>query len=345
MKVFRTTVIVFASALAVALLGCGGGSDKPPDTGGAMLKGKKTEKDRVIVTLITAGNNDFWRLVVKGAEQASTELPNVGFDPKVMSVEPNAQYRMMKYMVDGQKVDAVIIAPGVPSVMEEWLTEYAKKTILLTLDSDVPRSKRLLYVGTNHYAAGRAAAEAFLELVPEGGKVCLFVGKIDAPDASARFRGFKDAGETKIEILAEPYNDDGDAEICMRNVDSARVKYGSRLNGLVGLWAYNTPAIAAAVKAGGRRAEGLKIVGFEEEEITLSLIEENKVFATVVQDPFQMGYTAVKTAVALARGDESVLPQGFPQNRTIEIPFRVIKKNDVAEFRKELYGRLGRKLQ
>jgi ribose transport system substrate-binding protein len=347
MRTVQTATIVSAAAVAFALLGCGGGgdaeADKPAVVDGAKVVGKKIDsKERVVIAFISRGNDEFWRLIKAGAENTAAGLTNTAVDFKMMSWEPNAQKRMMDWQIKGQKVDAVILAPGVPDIMTEWINEAAARTIVITVDTDAPKSKRLLHVGTDHYKAGQAAGEAFLEVSPDGGRVCIFVGKSEAPDASARIRGFKSAGENKIQIIGEPYNDDGDRAICLRNVESARTAHGASLTGFLGVWAYNGPVIVEAVKAGGKRAEGLKIIAFEEEEGTLAGIEDGKIYATVVQDPYEMGARAVKTAAALARGDRSVLPANFPTNRFIEIPHRVIKRNDVNAFQKEYKEKLAK---
>src|SRR2546430_1285182 len=54
---------------------------------------------------------------------------------------------------------------------------------------------------------------------------------------------------------------------------------------LIGLWAYNPPAILNAVKKAGRQGK-VKIVGFDEMEPTLKGIEDGHIHATVVQNPY-----------------------------------------------------------
>ena len=103
---------------------------------------------------------------------------------------------------------------------------------------------------------------------------------------------------------------------------------------MVGLWAYNPPAILAAVEAAKKEGE-VKIIGFDEDENTLRGIEKGHVYATVVQQPFKFGYESVKLMAALARNPEAPLPKEAVDG-VLNIPHRVITKQNVAEFKKEL---------
>src|SRR5262249_17335767 len=113
---------------------------------------------------------------------------------------------------------------------------------------------------------------------------------------------------------------------------------------MVGLWAYNPPAILSAVKDKGKEGK-IKIVGFDEDSATLQGIADGSVYATVVQQPFQFGYEAVKMMAALARGDNSKVPA----DGILYVPHRVITKDGgkdrvpVEKFRKELDQLLGKK--
>ena len=88
--------------------------------------------------------------------------------------------------------------------------------------------------------------------------------------------------------------------------------------GLVGLWAYNPPAILEAAKSKGLAGK-VKIVGFDEDLATLAGIEDGTVYATVVQDPFNFAYKSVEILVAEKKGDTSKRAQSA-------VPHRVINK-------------------
>ena len=69
---------------------------------------------------------------------------------------------------------------------------------------------------------------------------------------------------------------------------------------MVGLYAYNPPAILEVAKAKSMVGK-IKIVGFDEDWDTLKAIAAGEIEATVVQDPFLYGYKSVESLAAKAR--------------------------------------------
>ena len=106
---------------------------------------------------------------------------------------------------------------------------------------------------------------------------------------------------------------------------------------LVGLWSYNTPAIISAVKDAGK-AWKIPIVGFDEEDDTLQGVLDSVVHATVVQQPYEFGYQSVKILTALARGEDAKIPP----DKIVEVPVRVIRKDNVQTFWSDLRKLRGR---
>jgi ribose transport system substrate-binding protein len=96
---------------------------------------------------------------------------------------------------------------------------------------------------------------------------------------------------------------------------------------MVGLWAYNPPAILSALKDSKDRLGKVKVVGFDENEDTLQGIADGHIYATVVQDPYNFGYHAVRLMASVAKGDRSVLPK----DGNLYFPHRVITKDGDKE--------------
>jgi ribose transport system substrate-binding protein len=125
------------------------------------------------------------------------------------------------------------------------------------------------------------------------------------------------------------------------NVDSNKAKDNAadmltQLQGqpnvcLVGLWAYNPPAILAAVKAAKKEGQ-VKIVGFDEDENTLLGIKDGSIHGTIVQQPFEFGYQSVKLMADLVKDPNTPLPKDGIKH----VPHLVIKKDNVEEFHKKL---------
>jgi ribose transport system substrate-binding protein len=103
---------------------------------------------------------------------------------------------------------------------------------------------------------------------------------------------------------------------------------------LIGLWAYNPPAILAAVKAAHKEGK-VHIVGFDEDENTLLGIKDGYIYGTVVQQPFEFGYQSVKLMTALAKDPNAPLPAAAA-NGIMHVPHLIIKKDNVEAFHQKL---------
>jgi ribose transport system substrate-binding protein len=197
---------------------------------------------------------------------------------------------------------------------------------VITQDSDAPQSDRVCYIGTDNVAAGRQAGELLKEALPRGGRIMVFVGKIDAQNARDRYNGLKAALENSGITIIDVKTDDTDQVRAKANAADTIVKYPD-VAALVGLWAYNGPAILNAVKEAGR-AGRIQIVCFDDDAQTLAGIEEGTIRGTVVQQPYEFGYQAVRLMSAILAGDRS----GVPPEKQKFIPTLVVRKDNVREY-------------
>jgi len=233
-------------------------------------------------------------------------------------------------------VDGIAISPVDPANQTAMLDDAAQRTLVFTHDSDAPASKRECYVGTDNVAAGRQAGELIKSVLPHGGKIMLFVGQIDARNAQERLQGIKETiAGTTIQIL-DVRTDDTDRVRAKANVAETLVAHPD-VAALVGLWSYNGPAILHAVRDANKIGQ-VPIITFDEEDETLTGVKSGAIAGTVVQQPFEFGYQAMTLMAKALAGDRS----GIPSSRQVFIPTRVLRQNDVDEFRKKLTELRGR---
>src|SRR5205823_4402228 len=122
---------------------------------------------------------------------------------------------------------------------------------------------RLCYIGTDNYEAGRAAGALVKQAMPDGGTVVIFVGQLEALNARQRRQGVLDelAGKKDAEIkdgatfgkyrYYKTYTDQPEGQPAARlNAVQALTALQKEDNVcLVGLWAYNPPAIYSACES------------------------------------------------------------------------------------------------
>lgn len=329
---------VLLGLAALMLAACGPASDSSTTDSNPTPKAETTAASAKQLKLAFVTNNasDYWTIARKGVEKADAELDNVTVE---FVMPPNGTAAEQQRIVDdllAKGVDGLAISPVAPKDQTDMLNKAASQTLLITQDSDAPDSNRAFYVGTDNVAAGKLVGEELKKVLPNGGKIMMFVGEKDAQNAVDRAEGIKEALQgSKIEII-DIRADHKDPTKAVSNVSDALVKYPD-IAALVGLWSYNGPAILNAVKSAKKQGK-VKIVCFDEEDETLAGVQDGFIAATVVQQPYEFGYKAVQMMAKVKEGDTSVIPA----NKLDNIEAVVLHKDDIAAYKTKLDKLRGR---
>jgi len=282
------------------------------------------------LAFVTNNPSDFWVLARKGTEKAAREIPNIEVDFKIPADGTAAEQQRIVDDLLARGVHGIAISPVDPKNQQQMINTAASQTLVLTQDSDAPDSNRACYIGTDNVEAGRQAGAMLKEALPQGGKIMVFVGVLDAANAQQRYQGLKEAlSGSNIQII----------DVRTDNTDRVRAKANAAdtlvnnpdIAGMVGLWSYNGPAILSAVKE-ANKVDKVKIVAFDEEPPTLAGVKEGAIYGTIVQQPFEFGYQSMALMAKFLDGDKSQIPA----NKQILVPTIMVKKNNIEEFTKKV---------
>ncbi|HQR32754.1 MAG TPA: sugar-binding protein [Blastocatellia bacterium] len=321
----RNAKLFLGLFFAVAVLLPAGCSQKS----GGTASGKK-------LAFVTNNASDFWTIARKGTEKADEELADATVEFKIPADGTAAEQKRIIDDLLARGFAGIAISPVDPANQTELINQTSQKALVVTQDSDAPNSQRAVYVGTDNVAAGRQAGKLLKEALPEGGKIVIFVGKLDAQNAKERLQGIEEeiAG-TKIQII-DKRTDDADHARAKANAADSLVKYADAA-AFVGLWSYNGPAILNAIKE-ANKLDKVKIICFDEEDQTLAGVKAGEIVGTVVQQPYEFGYQAIKIMNQILNGDRS----GVPASKQAFVPTLIIKKDNVEDFTAKLNKLRGR---
>jgi ribose transport system substrate-binding protein len=288
------------------------------------------------LAFVTNNASDFWTIARKGVEEADKNLANVTVEFKIPAEGTAADQKRIIDDLLAKGINGMAISPVDPDNQTQMINDVAKQVLVVTQDSDAPKSDRACYIGTNNVEAGRQAGQLIKEALPQGGKIMVFVGKIDARNAQERYQGIKEALQGSNVQIVDVRTDDTDRVRAKSNAADTLVKYPDVV-ALVGLWSYNGPAILNAVKDAGKTGQ-IKIICFDEEDETLAGVKDGAIYATVVQQPYEFGKQSVELMAKILGGDKS----SIPATKQIFVPTLVIKKETVEEFTTKINKLRGR---
>lgn len=169
-------------------------------------------------------------------------------------------------------------------------TDMGKGVFVLPIDSPLPGTAAAgLYLGTPNTEAGFQAGTAMKQLLNGTGKVAILVGSLTAANATQRIAGFEQAiAGTNITVVQKvndnlsPATAQSDAETILAN--------NPDVNGLYGVYSYDGPALATAVQS-AKKVGSVSIVSDDSDAQTLTFINSGVIGGTVVQMPYQQGFT------------------------------------------------------
>src|SRR5437773_3452213 len=195
----------------------------------------------------------------------------------------------------------------------------AKGIKVITVDGDVNRERfrdaRPYYIGTDNIVGGRVLGTAAKKILESRGKAgggyVQFTGFTDNDNARNRMNGFKEA-------IGDKYTEDDrmadgmDKSKARDNVRNAIANHKD-LVALVGIWAYNAPAIAQVV-AETKTRDKYAVVTFDAQAVAIEDMSKGNIDAMVVQNPFDMGLQSMRLLKAMLSDDQATIKEMFPRS-------------------------------
>jgi ribose transport system substrate-binding protein len=320
-----------ASLFAFVCLASAGCDSKRPDTAtgknvestGNVSADTSTSKRRVVFLINT--DDPFWDACRQGLKEGEKffKLNEAGLTAEMEVPDGTLKGQIDKLRQLASQKDVVGIALSAisadnPSIAAELDSLNKRGVKVITVDGDVLRTKyrdkRKYYVGTDNDIAGEFLGKAAGALLAAKGKTSggyvQFAGYTDNDNARSRMDGFKKGiGEAFKEL--DRVSDETDRTRAQENVRNAISNHKQDLVGLVGIWAYNAPAIATVVDSAGVKKD-IVVVTFDAQEQAIKEMEKGNIDAMMVQNPFDMGYQTARLLKAMVLNEEAVVKEMFP---------------------------------
>jgi len=265
----------------------------------------------------------YWARCKKGMEAAAKELWVTAVFDGPTSNDLAKQIEIIEGYI-AKHVTGIAISPNDPRGVEEVIRKAVRRDIMVvTFDSDAPRSERMMYIGTVNREAGRVAGRAMVKALNGKGTLAILHGSLTALNLRERLEGFREVvdKEEGIKIVALEENRD-DAALALSQAESILQKY-PQLDAFYGTSAPGAPAAMAAVRSKGKLGK-VRIVGFDLDKENARAIEKGWITAIVEQRPYRMGELSVKWLVKLSHHEQ-------PDNAIVDTGVETVTKENVKQ--------------
>jgi ribose transport system substrate-binding protein len=311
---FLRLVLILSAVAHIA--GCGTAEKGAPGSPAGLKR----------LVFLTNGDDPFWDTCHAGLKEAAAvlELEKAGYTVVMDKGNFKPEGQIDKLRQYATEPDIVGIAISVvqsdnKTIADELKSLQAQGKKVITVDGDVNRERfrdsRTYYIGTDNFVAGRALGAAARKILQAKGKksggYVQFAGFTDNDNARSRMNGVQDAlGKEYDELDRKP--DQGSRDKARDNVRTALDGDGEKIVALFGIWAYNAPAIADVVAEREVR-DKFTVATFDAASDAIKEMGKDNIDVMCVQNPFDMGYQAVRLLRAMCEGDEKLQQEMFPQ--------------------------------
>jgi ribose transport system substrate-binding protein len=227
--------------------------------------------------------------LVKAAVEMKVQAEMVGPD----TYNPKAEQEEFRRIMGGKPTptgilvsaaDAELMKPDIDAAIAQGIP-------VVTMDSDSPGSKRLLFIGTNNYQAGVMGGQVIAKQMGGKGDIAVFTMPNQA-NLIERLNGYRFVFSSYPKIkIAEIVDIKGDPRIAFDTTMNI-IEKKKNIDGFIALEAQSGKEIADVLTR--NNITGKTVVAMDTEQRTLEWIQKGVIAATIAQKPFTMGFYGVK---------------------------------------------------
>jgi len=276
----------------------------------ATLSGPSYAADKPTIPIIVKDTTSFyWQIVLAGARKAGEDLgvkvPELGAQSES---NINGQISILENSV-AEKPAAVVIAPTEFKALGKPVDEAAKKVPVIGIDSAADSKAFTSFLTTDNVQGGRIAADGLAEAIKEKygkaeGEVALITSLPGVGSLDQRAKGFKEEIASKypgLKLVADKVAD-GQATTAL-NIMTDLITANPDLRGVFASNLIMAQGAGQAI-AENKKADTIKLVGFDSDDKLIGFLKDGTIAALVVQDPYRMGYDGIKTALAASKHEK-----------------------------------------
>jgi len=309
-------------AMLFLLAGCGGSQHNPQEKYYLLSANIK------IPYWETAANG-----LMRAARQMQVQAELVGPD----TYDAQAQQQELRRLTGlQQKPAGILISPADANLMKADIDAAIAAGIpVITLDSDSPSSKRILFIGTNNYEAGIMGGRVLAKQLQGKGNVVVFTMPGQA-NLAERLNGYKFALSEHPGFKIEVVDIKGDPRVAFDTTNEIVEKRRDKVDGFVCLEAQAGKEVAEVLDRA--KVTGKTVVAMDTDEGTLNWIQKGVIAATIAQKPYTMAYYGVQMLDQLYHQKPPSLDVNWAQDPFSPLPAFVdtgatlVTKDNVGDF-------------
>ena len=265
--------------------------------------GQQLSKPMVAV-VVKSTESTFWKTVKSGVKAAANAYNlQYTFEGPLSEEDAQTQNQLIEKAIAGG-AQAIVISAIDPTASAEVIERAIQAGIkVIVMDSNAEAEGISVRVGTDNYAAGKAAAEALLNTEKAVRSIGMVGFDARTENGQARERGFIDTIEAdgRAKIVEQVHSPSDSAQVQAET--RAMLRRQPNLDAIVTFNEITTLGVGHAIEE-MKCSERVHVVGFDNNVVSVGMLESGELDTLIVQNPFAMGYLCMENAALLLANKE-----------------------------------------
>ena len=235
----------------------------------------------------------YWQAAGAGLVKAAVEMKVQAEMAGPEAYDPKAEVEEFQRIVARTPPPTGILVSAADSELMKPAIDaaIARNIPVVTMDSDSPGSKRLLFIGTNSYQAGVMGGRVTAKALDGKGNVAVFTMPNQA-NLIERLNGYRFVFSTYPQIkIVQIVDIKGDPRVAFDTAQSM-VDKKEKIDAFICLEAQGGNEVADVLTR--NNVTGRTVVAMDTDQRTLEWIQKGVIAATIAQKPFTMGFYGLK---------------------------------------------------
>lgn len=273
--------------------------------GGQVEEGGPDEEKLRIAVIPKGTTHDFWKTIHAGAAKAAHELGVEAIWVGPEKEDDRSQQIQVVQNFISLGTDAIVLAPLDEVALARPVEDAVRRDIpVVIIDSGLQSDAHSSFVATDNKQGGRLGARRLGEVMDGQGKAMMLRYMEGSASTQNREQGFLEEMAEKypeIELVSTDQHGGATKESAFQVAQNLL----NRFPEIDGIFCPNESSafgMLRALQTSGKAGQ-VKFVGFDTSEALIEGVRNGEIDGVVAQDPFDMGYLGVKTAVKVIHGE------------------------------------------
>lgn len=235
-----------------------------------------------------------WEEMAEGMKGADRELGTntklVGFQ----NLDAQGQADALKKAVYSRVAGIITAGSNYSPLVTNAVKEAVEEGIPVVLvDSDLPKSERTCYIGTDNREAGRSAGKDLAAASGEKAKIGIIVSRLDNLNQQERVEGFQEVITSYPEMEVVQILECNSDRMRIRKLTEQMLTEDPQIDALYCADDVSTQMMGGILKSLNSMPEDYCVVGHGLDPQIWEYIQEGRYYSTIVEEDYNRGYLAV----------------------------------------------------